>query len=105
MPNRRKRHGSSDPRLQIADYRIGDSTEPHRFTSPCPSMDDGGHETIHVHVHSFRSGTLGDVTGGGAAPVHPSSSRARSRRGTPPAGPLDTYDSTRPKWRKYIHTP
>jgi hypothetical protein len=35
---------------------------------------------IRVHVNSVRSGTPGDVTAGGAVPVHPSSSRARISR-------------------------
>ena len=48
---------------------------------PYPSKDDGGHDTIRAHVRSVRPGRPGDVTVGGAAPVHPSSSRARSRRG------------------------
>jgi hypothetical protein len=47
---------------------------------PYPSKDDGGHDTIRVHVHSVRPGSPGGVTVGGADPVHPSSSRARSRR-------------------------
>jgi hypothetical protein len=59
---------------------------------PYPSVDDGGRDTIRLHVHSVRPGSPGDVTVGGADPVHPSSSRARSRQGTPPAGPLAAYD-------------
>jgi hypothetical protein len=81
---------------------------PNRIGSrpPYPSIDDGGHDPIRVHVHPSRAGTPGDVTVGGADPVRPSSSRARSRRGTPPAGPLDAYDWTRPDWWKDIpHTP
>jgi hypothetical protein len=31
-------------------------------------------------------------------------SRARSRRGTPPAGPLVAYGQTRPEWRNTFHT-
>ena len=58
-----------------------------------PSKGDGGHDTIRVHVHSVRPGSPGDVlTVGGADLVHPSPSGARSRWGTPPAGPLDAYD-------------
>ncbi len=34
-------------------------------------MDDGGHDTIHVHVYSVRPGSPSDVTVGGADPVHP----------------------------------
>jgi hypothetical protein len=76
---------------------------PNRIGShpPYPSKDDGGYDTIRVQVHSFRSGSPGDVTVGGAAPVHPSPSGARSRRGTPPAGPSDAYDWTRPEWWRY----
>ena len=57
-----------------------------------PSKGDGGHDTIRVHVHSVLPGSPGDVTVDGADPVHPASSGASSRRGTPPAGPLDAYD-------------
>jgi hypothetical protein len=64
---------TSSHRLVITPNRIGSRP-------PYPSKGNGGHDTIRVHVHSFRSGTPGDVTVGGAAPVHPSSSRARSRR-------------------------
>jgi hypothetical protein len=69
----------------ITTNRIG-SHPPH------PSRVDGGHDTIRGHVHSVRPGSPGDVTVGGADPVHPSSSRAISRRGTPPAGALEAYD-------------
>jgi hypothetical protein len=74
----------SDHTLVIAPNRIGSRP-------PYPSKDDGGHDMIRGHVHSVRPGSPGDVTVGGAAPVHPSSSGARSRRGTPPAGPLEAY--------------
>jgi hypothetical protein len=44
--------------------------------------NNAGHDMIIcVHVHSFRLGTLGDVTVGGAAPVYPSSFRAHSCQG------------------------
>jgi hypothetical protein len=49
---------------------------------PHPSRGDGGHDPIRGHVHSFRPGTQGYATVGGADPVHPFSSRARSRRGS-----------------------
>jgi hypothetical protein len=64
----------SDLTLVIAPNRIGSHP-------PYPSKGDGGHDTIRVHVRSVRPGSPGDVTDGGAAPAHPSSSRARSRRG------------------------
>jgi hypothetical protein len=73
---------------------IGLVITPNRIGSrpPRSSEDDGGHETSRVHVHSFRSGTPGDVNVGGAAPVHPSSSRVRSRRGHAAGRPVDAYD-------------
>jgi hypothetical protein len=86
---------TSDHALVITPNRIGSHP-------PYPSRDDGGHDAIRVHVHSVCPATPGDVTVGGAAPVHRSSSRARSRRGMPPAGPLEAYDWTRPEWWKDI---
>jgi hypothetical protein len=65
---------ASDHTLVSAPHRIGSHP-------PYPSKDDGGHDTIRAHVRSVRPGRPGDVTVGGAAPVHPSPSRARSRRG------------------------
>ncbi len=76
---------TSDHTLVITPNSIGSHP-------PYPSKDDGGHDTIRVHVHSVRPGSPGDETVGGADPVHPSSSGARSRRGTPPVGPLNAYD-------------
>jgi hypothetical protein len=71
----------SNHTLVITPNRIGSRP-------PYPSRDDGGHDTIRAHVHSFRPGTPGDVTVGGAAPVHPSSSLARSRRGLAAGRPV-----------------
>ena len=89
---------TSDHTLVITPNRIGSHP-------PYPSKDGGGQHPIRVRVHSVRPGSPGDVTVGGADPVHPSLSGARSRWGTPPAGPLEAYDQTRPKWWKGIpHT-
>ena len=58
---------TSDHTLVITPNSIGSHP-------PYPSKDDGGHNPIRVHVHSVRPGSPGDVTVGGADPVHPSPS-------------------------------
>jgi hypothetical protein len=74
---------TSDRTLVITPNRIGSRPPQH------PSMDDGGHGTTRVHVRSVRPASPGDVTVGGADPVHPSSSRARGPLiGTTPRTPL-----------------
>jgi hypothetical protein len=47
-------------------------------TAPSPPYPS---RAVRLHVRAFRSGSPGDVTVAGAAPVHASSSRARSRWG------------------------
>jgi hypothetical protein len=54
-------------------------------------MSDGGYDTIRAHAHPFRPRSPGDLTVGWADPVHPSSSRARCRRGYA-AGLPDAFD-------------
>jgi hypothetical protein len=88
---------TSDHTLVITPNRTGSPP-------PYPSRGDGGHDTIRGHVHSVRPGSPGDVTVGGAAPVHPSSSGTRSRRGNAAGRPvgclwLDTREGEREKER------